>query len=274
MNLVEAQQAITKAYADGVLEKPRVNVTLAQKATIEVLVLGEVNQPGMHPLPKFQNDVGHALAMAGGFTADAGDFVEVHRRIPQSAFESAQMRPELEWVSPDPEDPKSVLRIPLRGFVQGLQQTDMWLQPGDVITVPNRKNDVFWVVGELNDSNLVRFTLGDRDRELGAGLVLPKDRDIDVVTAVVMAGYIDPIYSPSKATLQRTGPNGERMLIRVDLMKARTDRMETVLVQPGDIIYLDPDHCWWFRRTFDRVLPQLITIPYAEGAYRWSSNSR
>ncbi len=82
-NISEAQEAITKAYADGFLEDPRINVTLAEKSTIDVVVLGEVNSPGTYALPKFQNDVGHALAAAGGFAQDAADVIEIHRRRPE-----------------------------------------------------------------------------------------------------------------------------------------------------------------------------------------------
>jgi hypothetical protein len=92
--------------------------------------------------------------------------------------------------------------------------------------------------------------------------VLPRDREVDVVTAVAMAGYIDPIDSPTTVTVHRRLPDGQPLLIRVDLIKARYDYRETVLVQAGDIIYLNPDLPWWLRRTFDRVVPELIIEAY------------
>jgi hypothetical protein len=134
-----------------------------------------------------------------------------------------------------------------------------------VIKVPSRKNEVFFVVGQLNSTNLVRFSLGDRERELGTGLILPLDREIDVVQAVAMAGYIDPIDSPTTVTVHRTLPNGDPMLIHVDLIRARYSRLETVLVRPGDIIYVNPDFPWWFRKTLDRIIPELLLLPYAKG---------
>jgi hypothetical protein len=84
-----------------------------------------------------------------------------------------------------------------------------------------------------------------------------------------MAGYIDPIDSPTTATLQRTGRDGHPMLIRVDLIKARSDRRENLMVQAGDIIYLNPDGRWWFRRTLDRVIPDLLVFPYERAILRW-----
>ena len=71
-----------------------------------------------------------------------------------------------------------------------------------MVFVPSRRHEVFYVVGQLSSNNSVRFTVGDRERELGVGFILPRDREIDVVTAVVMARYIDPIDSPTTATVQ------------------------------------------------------------------------
>ncbi len=375
MNVLDAQQTITAAYANGILKEPRVNVSLFQKATIDVLVLGEVNNPGVHALPRYQNDVGHAIASAGGLTQDAAGEIEVHRssqdgliypemglqaeevitqgeatpsvqspaeeptpaeepaaveespaaetpaseggspplpgELPQSSLRrlrpvSEEMEPEMDEREefahiPDRFDSNhtltrdsklklasygdpaalhpslapcqsadNILRIPLRGMPsEMISEASITLHPGSVVVVPSRKHEVFWVVGRLSNTNLVRFTLGNRERELGAGLVLPRDRDIDVVTAVAMAGYIDPIESPSTVVVHRTRPDGTPFLIGVDLIAARYDRRETVMVEPGDIIYVTPDFPWWFRHTFERVVPDIITIPYAQSVFRW-----
>lgn len=279
-NVQQAQRAINHAYENGFLNDPRVNLILAERAAVNVLVMGQVGTPGVHALPRYQNDVGHAIAAAQGFTPDAADFIEVHRR------ELAQPRPEevalkrlpAPWgneqlPAPYPTDEPElsgspfphIYRIPLRGpETQLVKAADVVLQPGDVVVVPNRKHEVFYVVGRLSPTNTVRFTVGDRERELGVGFILPRDREIDVVKAVAMAGYIDPIESPTTVTLHRIMPNGMPMLIRVDLIKARYNPLETVLVEPGDIIYLNPDHNWWMRRTLDRIIGSLITIPYQQ----------
>ncbi len=321
MNLSEAQSAITSAYANGFIVEPRINVTLASKSTTSVLVLGQVNSPGTYLLPKYENDVGHALGAAGGLGQDAADYIEVHRRVPEVLPRSAGPSPpvrQMSWydelpagpalagnlarprrlpptnvlpqgavthaapaqpgpaVAPLPVLPQQlpqqlppqapqIFRIPLRGADPSLAiPGNIVLGPGDVVVVPDRKHEVFYVVGRLSTTNTVRFTVGDRERELGVGFVLPRDREIDVVTAVALAGYIDPIDSPTTVSVQRTGPDGQPMLIGVDLIKARYDRMETVLVQPGDIIYLNPDSKWWWRRFFDRILVDTFRAPYSK----------
>ena len=158
-----------------------------------------------------------------------------------------------------------ILRIPMRSMQPvPLEDSDVVLQEGDVVIVKKAPDEVFFVVGQLSDRNQVQFSVSNANRDLGNGFLLPRDRDVDVVTAVAMAGYIDPIDSPTTVTVHRTLADGRPLLIRVDLIAARFDRIENVMVQPGDIIYLNPDPAWWIRRTFDRIVPSLFTTPYAD----------
>jgi len=277
-----AQLTIEQAYSSGILVNPRVNVSLAAKGTYNVSVIGEVRQAGAFDLPRYEDDLAHAIARAGGLTDRAAARVEIHRRAtPRDIVEI------LGQIQPDfTAGENLVLVIPLEGqgatvYLDGvpprrkiLTANDVELRAGDVVVVPRRTDEVFFVVGPLNRSNVLNFSVQDQDRRLGNAFLLPRDRDIDVVTAVAMAGYIDPIDSPSTVTVQRSMPGQSPLLIRVDLIAARANWKENLYVQPGDIIYLNPDLAWWWRRTFDRVIPQLITIPYAEGIGRWINPSR
>lgn len=274
-NLLHAQTAIVNAYQQGFFNSPKVSVTLAEKAVVSVVVLGKVSSPGVVLLPRQENDIAHAIAQAGGLAEDAADTIEVHRSprefptpVSDEAYSAIETFPKLARPpSPVPQqtisEPARVIKIPLRGELPaGFNHNDIVVETGDVIVVPSRRNEVFYVVGNLNNNNLVRFTAGERERELGGGFILPRDREIDVVTAVAMAGYIDPIYSPTTVTVQRHQPNCAPLLIHVDLIAARYSWEENIYVAPGDIIYLNPDAKWYFRRTFDRLLPDLITLPY------------
>ncbi len=307
-SLQTAQVKINRALANGILVNPTASVTLLEKGTVNVLVLGEVDTPGIHALTRYENDIAHAIAAAGGFTENAGDAIELHRHQPtfsaesitspslsqnrQTAINNKQLILPIGWEGnyghsinapmsvPQPLPPAQVappqlasspdeyhtalplgpsLRIPLRGHdIEHLGSQQVILNAGDVIVVPPAKQEVFYVVGKLSTENRTRFSLDNKNREIGNGFLLPKDRDIDVVTAVAMAGYIDPIDSPTTVTVHRIQPNGDPLLVRVDLISARYNKQETILVQPGDIIYLNPDYQWWFRRTFDRILERSI----------------
>lgn len=368
--LPNAQKQIVDAYeGGGFLKTPQVALQIAEPAMVEVVVMGQVNQPGVYSMPRNSADVGRAIALAGGLTTIAGDTVEVHRnarpqvtnrpvagtlarqtvfrgqspgpngrllRIAEASFTklddadklelpNTENRPGTAWKTspivggplpgrpmpsvstlqstgekgaipatvvsrhsaipetnnptairpggvtteligrPDDERlPPSEIHIPLRGFdIRGLDREEVRLHDGDVVQVPKRKDQVFYVVGPLNQRGRQTFNVSDRElREIGGGFLLPLDRDIDVVTGVAMAGYIDPIASPTTVTVQRKKPNGEPMLIIVDLIAARSDQRETILLRSDDIVYLNPDGAWWSRRFFDQVAPQIFTLPY------------
>ncbi|MCH7750944.1 MAG: polysaccharide biosynthesis/export family protein [Planctomycetes bacterium] len=296
MNLSQAQKAIDDAYSDGaILVNPKTSVVLEEMGTFNVPILGEVTSPGVHALRRYENDVVNAIALAGGLTPFSAEVIEVHRRMSKGdlASEQSTALPEGE-LFPAPEvldqdllgapldaQPNIVIRIPLRGGMpvivddnqtmlqMYLSVDEVKLRPGDVIVVPRQTDEVFFVVGLLNRINVVNFRVTELDRQLGNAFLLPKDRDVDVVTAVAMAGYIHPIDSPTTVTVHRSVPGASPMLIHVDLIAARSDWKENVYVQPGDIIYLNPDPAWWMRRTFDRVIPNLITMPYNWATLRW-----
>ena len=175
----------------------------------------------------------------------------------------------------------TVLRIPLRGQMPSidngielrpkdrLEVSDVLLQTGDVVVVPEKVDEAFYVVGPLSQINQINFSVTDHSRQLGNAFVLPKDRDIDVVTAVAMAGYIDPLMSPTTVTVHRSRMGQCPVLIRVDLIKARCDWQKNLYVQAGDIIYLNPDASWWWRRTFNQIAPDLLRFPYRAAMNRW-----
>lgn len=276
MNLAEAQQAIDDAYtSNDILTNPRVNTSLAARYSVSVSVIGEVTRPGVYELSRYENDVAHAIAQAEGLSQFAGQIIEIHRR----ATHHDAMKTDQTYI-PTPGE-EIVLRIPLQGesptikladgaeFPLNLSESDVVLRPGDVVNVPRQVDQVFFVVGPLDDTRVVNFTVQDRDRELGNAFLLPPNRDIDVVTAVAMAGYIDPIDSPSTVTLHRSQLGRSPMLVHIDLIKARYDWNENMYVEPGDIIYLNPDAAWWMRRTFDQIVPELLLSPYREAMFRW-----
>lgn len=271
MTLEEARTEIAKAYSrGGFIDAPRINVAVIAEGTTKVIVLGAVTRPEVYELARSESSIAHALARAGGLTEEAGNEIQVHRR---SGAEEISNGPQPVDVTGEllisSESPTN-LRIPLRSLDPVMLDPEQArLEDGDVVVVQQKTDEIFFVVGELSTNNLVRFTLGRENRDLGNGFVLPPDRDVDVVTAVAMAGYIDPIDSPTTVTVHRTLVDGTPMLIHVDLIAARFDRLENIMVQAGDIIYLNPDAQWWFRRTLDRVIPTLLTSPYTEAMERW-----
>lgn len=136
------------------------------------------------------------------------------------------------------------VRIPLRvhsGDKLPFGPNDVVLNSGDVVYLRARDGDVFYTGGLLPSGEHL----------------LPRDRDLDVVEAVVatrgplmngafvnnnLAGnLINPglgFDSPALLVVVRRLPNGTQLPIRVDLNRALRDPRERITVQAGDVLVL------------------------------------
>ncbi len=181
-------------------------------------------------LPAGENDVLHALNATGGLPGlDAKNEVLIERGVY------------------DPNEPgKSRTRIPLRLYPEqalDICEADIILKDGDVVRIESRDTDteLYYTVGVAGSR---QFTL-------------PRDYDLDVLQALVVAGA--PIAnggfsqnafvaqavnsglgtpSPSLVTILRPLGNGRQVPIRVDMQLALRDPRERVRILAGDIIVL------------------------------------
>ncbi len=266
MTLVEAEAAIRKRYIKDqqILKagRERVFVSLQQPRHYHILVIrqdsgtnsssgssygGGVSMgfvlptgsgaAGTHSgrgfsidLPAYENDVLNALAQTGGFPgSDAINEVIIERGGALKGM---------------PGKGTKTIRIPLRvrkGEQPNIAPDDVILQSGDVVSIEARERDVYYTGGLLPPGSWP----------------LPRDVDIDVIQAVLMArgalnsgglsslniagttttsGLGNP--SPSLVMVLRKTPNGKQLAIRVDLVRAMRDARERILIQPRDVVLL------------------------------------
>jgi polysaccharide export outer membrane protein len=86
LSIHDAETQIAKQLADGgFFNAPQVSVLVKEYASQGISVLGEVQKPGIYPLPG-QRSLFDALSAAGGITPKAGKAISVtHRNRPQEA---------------------------------------------------------------------------------------------------------------------------------------------------------------------------------------------
>jgi len=267
LTIAELQQSMSYEYVSkGIIEqyRERIIVTLARSRTFRVLVIREdsgAEQPQMISrnsvpytkhgraqivdLPAFENDVLHALAATGGLPGiDAENEVWVLRKqhVPSSlARQVAGNLPSREMIT-ELERNNLAVRIPLRfdpNNPVSLARDDVILNEGDIVYVPSR-SEFFYTAGLLPAGKIP----------------LPRDEDLDVIQAAAIAGGsiggsggasgssifrgggLGGVVPPSLLAVVRTLPSGEQVLMRVNLAKAMKDPQERVIVQPGDVLFL------------------------------------
>lgn len=124
LTIVEAQQAVEKAYRDGrYLRKPQVTINIVEVAERTVSIQGEVRAPGRYPLPiETALSVADVVTKAGGFTDTANG-----RKVRITHFN---------------KDGKAEVReVDVQAIIKGeakINSNDksLLLLPGDIVFVP------------------------------------------------------------------------------------------------------------------------------------------
>ncbi|MCP3974382.1 MAG: hypothetical protein GY720_07810, partial [bacterium] len=232
-------------------------------------------------LPAYQNDVLHALSETGGLPGvDAKNEVKILRGALNGPGGRARRESSADPSQPEPIPPdvaqegavevvppgkivghpelSANMDVQLTTLDQGSDVTtiplqigpwnppvqltpeDIILNDGDVVVVQTRVSEVFYTGGMLK----------------GGQHPLPRDYDLDVLSAIAMAGGSiaasaggsssirgvnmggSAICPPTRVTIVRS-INGEQVPIRVDLKRALVDANERVLIQPNDFILME-----------------------------------
>lgn len=140
-------------------------------------------------------------------------------------------------------DGRHVIRIPIRlgpGETADIREEDVILQDGDIVFIESRETEVFYTAGLLGGG---QFTLPrDYDLDILQALSLATSRNTNGGGARTLGGVSalnnDVSVSPSTVIVLRKLPDGGEVPIKVDLYRARTDRSERIIIQPGDYILL------------------------------------
>lgn len=280
MSLVEATEAVQRSYttSDNPIARrdAQVNLTMIRRRTVRVLVIREeggglegVTKRGtghIVDLPAYENDVLHALSETGGMPGtDAENQVYIYRGMLEDGVNYDQMLANMFHhncedpcfcnKSPLP-DPPNVTKIPLRYHPvrpPTFTADDILLGDGDILIIRSRDRETFYSAGLLG----------------GGEYPLPRDRDLDVIGAIAIAG--GPLgsigmglggvaanqgggfggrggarsgyFQPSKVIVIRELPCGNQMAIKVDLNRAFEDGSERMLIKAGDVVLLRYTMC-------------------------------
>jgi len=279
MSLVDATTAVRNAYTyPRELIKPgeeQIIVTLIEQRKIRVQVIREesggkdgVSKRGtghVVDLPAYENDLLHALSETGGMPGtDAKNEVMIFRGMYDEAQNADAILDDLcsshcqdQCVDPcycderPVPDPPYVTRIPLRynpAHPPTFTKDDIILNEGDIVIIRSRDKETFITAGVLG----------------GGEHPLPRDKDLDIIGAIAIAG--GPLgsagtgvggigrnqnsggfsggrggqtnCSPSEAIIVRELPCGSSISMRIDLNKALQDPSQRVMIKPNDVVIL------------------------------------
>jgi polysaccharide export outer membrane protein len=237
MEVEQAEQAInTESIARGVFRNPCVTVTMKQCRTCTVTVVGAVNKPGPHPLPRGASSLMAALNAAEGLSKEAGTEIEIrHTDSRQAHFNAAngQTAAAAEAGAATPYQQASyqqtmpgaaplVTTVDLAAAARGDLQVPE-LHDGDVVNVARRKLPPIYVIGLVRKPGEFPY---------------PTSQDIRVLDALALAGGVSNAVAEDVMVIRQVAGAPEPIRIAVSIQNAKNGQ-DNLKLAPGDTVTVE-----------------------------------
>jgi polysaccharide export outer membrane protein len=211
----ESEVKIATLYEASVMKNPQVAVSVKEYRSQFINVLGAVFKPGTYQLTRraFLVD---ALAMAGGLLAEKAESKAfVHRAASTNATpaEIASGVAEKESIDVD--------------LVQLLEKGDITLNvpiyAGDVVTVPERVERFYYVLGDVNK---------------GGAFEIKRGEAITLSKALASAGGLMGTAKAGKSVVIRQSEDGTTKQIPIDVKKLLQGKTEDMVLDTNDVVFI------------------------------------
>jgi len=237
LDLEGAEQTIAAAgVARRVFQKPpHVTVTMEERCSNMIWVIGAVEEPGRYELPRSASSLLAALVEAGGLSEDADQKVEIRRpgrresmpypiqqppghlagdpRVQLTAYHEAQA------ATAGPR----IIRVNLaNAAAEG--NAGHYLEDGDVVMVAKRAPKPIYVMGLVREPGEIE---------------LPPSKDMYLLDALAKAGD-RTMQVADRVIIRRQVPDQEvPVVIETSIREAKRNRLANVRLAPGDVISVE-----------------------------------
>ncbi|MBP7571317.1 MAG: polysaccharide biosynthesis/export family protein [Acidobacteria bacterium] len=198
---VELEAAIEESLARRYIKDPEVTVLVTEVRSRPVSVGGAVNRPGIQQA-RGTTRLLDVISLAGGLRNDAGDTVVVARKTGDGRAEP--------------------IEIPLKPLLESRDpELNVTIHAGDTVTV--RTAETVYVVGAV--------------KKPGAFAMRGNER-LTVLQALALGEGLVPTAAQKDALVVRTGPDGGRQEIPVDLAAVLRGKRPDVPLEAQDVLFV------------------------------------
>ncbi len=226
----QAETLIAKRLSDGgFFNNPRVSVLEKEFATQGISVMGEVQKPGVYPLPGPRN-LFDAISAAGGITARAGNTVSISHR----------------------SDPQHAQIVSLSEDSKSSSKNNVYVYPGDTIVVS--KAGVVYVVGDVRTPG---------------GFVMENSHMTMLQAFAMAQGANPDAALNKTQLIRRLGPENHPQQTFIELKKILTAKAPDMNLQAGDIVFVPTSTAKAAsRRTLEAIVQTASGMAIYSGAIR------
>jgi polysaccharide biosynthesis/export protein len=234
MEVEQAERAINaESIARGVFRNPCVTVTMKQCRTRKVTVVGAVNKPGPHELPRGSTSLMAAIVAADGLSKEAGTAVEIRHTDSRQAYSATPAGPQMangadggatlaSYQQTMPGVVPAVVTVDLAAAAAGAVQVPE-LHDGDVVHVAKRTLPPIYVMGLVQKPGEFPY---------------PTTQELRVLDALALAGGVSNRVAEEVLVIRKMPGAAEPIRIAVSIQNAKNGR-DNVALAPGDTITVE-----------------------------------
>ena len=223
MTALELEEMLVEKLKEAeLLRDPEVLVHILEYFAKPYYMVGEIDRPGEYTMTQTVTLM-DALLISGGIDATAGPVGFLHRRLGDSSL--VEPNPEVVLRNPEHALPGTEL-IPfdLESLkVGGVLEKNPVLQRGDVVVIPRKRTNVFYVVGDVTNPG---------PYEMADGV------PISVGQAIAQAGGPLKTAKQNKGVLIRESGDGRKVNIPVDFKGVLMGKADDMPVRRNDVVFI------------------------------------
>lgn len=196
----ELEALIARLLEERFVRNPQVTIFIKEYQSKKVAVSGAVKKPDTYEMLG-EKTLLEMISLAGGLDRDLGKEIIIFRPL-ESGTQRISIDLDKLVYEADPS-----LNVPVL--------------PGDIVYVPAVEKVRIFVTGAVKTPNLYE---------------VPRSEPVTVLKAVTLAGGTTDRASQSKVQIIRTGADGKRITIAVNLKKVKRGKAEDPVLQKDDLV--------------------------------------
>jgi len=226
------------------IRDPKVDVSIKEYASKQVMVLGAVRRPGSVALKTDCAYLRDVISDAGGIQPDAAPDIEILRGAYAPGESARPFLMHAAWQGGSEIQPVLRERVSIqRLFGKSDEQVNPRIHPGDVIKVPPGQDGVVYISGEVKQPGAKSFR-----------------RPLSILQAITSAGNVTNVAAEKNCKILRRKPDGDEQVIKVNLKNIRQGKEDNILLAQNDTVIIPADPIKKFFDDLDQMIRRGVIV--------------